>query len=167
MSVRFQLLAELARLRGFQSTTPSVVTLHDPSGMTLEIELTLVDSLACAFLQITLHVPGMGQSTFDALKRWADTLSHRITYLLEQLTPLEYDPAGGQVLIRSTHPDQLPDGTHYYEMVLSSRGTGTFTLRRYQSIKGTPGRTPIELLVTHEVLCKLCDDLIDTVAQNP
>jgi hypothetical protein len=167
MSVRPFLVAELARLRGYSSNTPVQVQVSDPTGIQVEIDLTQVDSLGCAFRQITVHVPAMSQATFDVLKRWADALSQRITYLLEQLTPLEYDPQAGQVLIRSTRPDQLPDGTQYYEMVLSSHGTGTFTLKRFSSIKGTPGRTQIDLLVTHEVLYKLCDDLIDTALQTP
>ena len=167
MSVRPLLMAELVRLKGYSSATPTVVQVSDPSGIQIEIEFTLVDSLACAFRQITVHVPAMNQVAFDVLKRWADALSQRITYLLEQISPLEYDPAAGQVLIRSTRPDQLPQGTQYYEMVLSSHGSGTFTLRRYSSVKGTPGRTPIDLQVTHEVLYKLCDDLIDTASQTP
>ena len=167
MSVRSLLVAELARLRGYASTTPVPVSVSDPSGIQLEIEFTQIDSLACAFRQITLHVPAMNQAAFDVLKRWADALSQRITYLLEQISPLEYDPASGQVLIRSTQPDQLPDGTQYYEMILSSQGTGTFSLQRFRAIKGTPGRTQIDLQVTHEVLLKLCDDLIDTALQTP
>ena len=167
MSVRHLLVAELAQLRGYSSISPVAVRVSDPSGIQVEIEFTQVDSLGCAFQQITVTVPSLSQAAFDVLKRWADALSQRITYLLEQISPLEYDPAAGQVLIRSTRPDQLPDGTQYYEMVLSSHGTGTFSLKRYRSVKGTPGRTPIELQVTHEVLYKLCDDLIDTAGQTP
>ena len=167
MSVRPFLIAEMARLRGYSSNMPVSVQASDPAGIQVVIDLTQVDSLGCAFRQITLHVPAMSQAAFDVLKRWADALSQRITYLLEQVSPLEYDPQAGQVLIRSTRPDQLPDGTQYYEMVLSSHGTGTFSLKRFSSIKGTPGRTQIDLLVTHEVLYKLCDDLIDTATQTP
>lgn len=167
MSVRTLLAAELARLRGYLSTSPVVVSVTDISGITIEIEFTQIDSLACAFRQITVHVPSMNQVPFSQLQKWAEALSRRITYLLEQVSPLEHDPQGGQVLIRSIRPDQLPDGTQYYEMVVSSRGTGTFTLQRYRSVKGTPGRTPIDLQVTHELLYKLCDDLIDTALNTP
>ena len=167
MSVRPILTAELVRLRGYSSVTPVQVLLSDPSGVQVEIDLTQVDTLGCAVRRITMRVPAMSSVAFDVLKRWADALSQRITYLLEQLTPLEYDPQAGQVLIRSTRPDQLPDGTQYYEIVLSSQGAGTFALQRFRSVKGTPGRTPIDLQVTHEVLYKLCDDLIDTAVQTP
>lgn len=100
---------------------------------------------------------------FDALKKWAENLSQRINYLLENIGPLEYDPTAGQVLIRSTPPDQLPDGTQYYEIVLSSQSGGNFSLRRYKSVKGQPGRDAVEITITHEVLLKLADDLVDTV----
>jgi len=167
MSVRPLLLIEIALLKGFSSPTPVTVQVSDPCGIRIEIDFTQVDSLACAFRQITVHVPARSQAAFDVLKRWADALSQRITYLLEQVSPLEYDPAAGQVLIRSTRPDQLPHGTQYYEMVLSSQGTGTFSLKRFSSVKGTPGRTQTDLQVTHEVLYKLCDDLIDTASKTP
>ncbi len=167
MSVRPILTAELAQLRGYSSSTPLPVQLSDPSGILVEIDLTQVDILGCAVRRITVRVPAINQAAFDVLKRWADALSQRITYLLEQLTPLEYDPQAGQVLIRSIQPDQLPDGAQYYEIILSSQGTGTFTLQRYRSVKGTSGRAPIDLQVTHEVLFKLCDDLIDTALRTP
>lgn len=167
MSVRTLLAAELARLRGYSSASPVSVSVTDPSGISIDIEFTQVDSLACAIRQITVHVPSMSQVAFAQLQKWAEALSQRITYLLEQLTPLELDPQAGQILIRSTRPDQLPDGTQYYEIVVSNTGAGSFTLQRFQSVKGTPGRTPIDLQVTHELLYKLCDDLIDTALNTP
>ena len=101
-------------------------------------------------------------AAFSALETWARNLSKRITYLLEQIGPLELDPAAGEVLIRSTPPDQLPDGAQYYEIILSQKG-GTFLLNRFRSVKGTPGRSPVDIQVTHEVLHKLVDDLEDTI----
>jgi len=51
--------------------------------------------------------------------------------------------------------------------MLSSSGNGTFSLRRFKSIAGQPGRVPVEIQVTHEVLLKLVDDLLDTLPGNP
>ena len=119
--------------------------------------------MSCSVAQIDLYVPSLQNAAFDALKQWADDLSRRITYLLEQIAPLEYDPSGGQVLIRSDPPDQLADGAQFYEIVLSSQAGGNFRLRRYRSVKGQPGRDPVDLTVTHEVLLKLADDLAATV----
>ena len=161
MSLRNEIASELNRLIG--TTSPATVTATDASGLEMRIDFTAVDSMSCSFLQIELFVPHLRQAAFDALKQWADSLSKRITYLLENIGPLEYDPDAGQVLIRSTSPSQLPDGTQYYEIVLSTRSGGNFSLRRYRSTKGQPGRDVVDVTVTHEVLLKLADDLVDTL----
>lgn len=165
MSLRQQLASELQRLAG--SRAAATVSVSDGSGMQMQVEFTAVDSMSCSFAQIELFVPSMQQAAFDALKAWADSLAKRITYLLEQIGPLEYDPAAGQVLIRSAPPDKLPDGTQYYEIVLSSQSGGNFRLRRFRSTKGQAGRDPVDITVTHEVLLKLADDLVNTLPQTP
>lgn len=158
MSFRTDLSLALASLKGLSASTPSPIFLHNTSGMTLRIDFTVVDSLSCAFHELTLDVPALQTAAFATLQIWAQNLSKRITYLLEQIAPLEIDPNAGEVLIRSTPPDQLPDGTQYYEIMLSQQA-GAFVLKRFKSIKGTPGRTQVDLQVTHEVLFKLVDDL--------
>jgi hypothetical protein len=162
MSFRNDLSLALASLRGLSATTPSPMTLHNPAGLTLRIDFTVVDSLSCAFRELALDVPALQSAAFSALESWAKNLSTRITYLLEQIGPLELDPTAGEVLIRSTPPDQLPDGAQYYEIMLSQQG-GTFLLKRFRSVKGTPGRSLVDIQVTHEVLYKLVDDLEDTI----
>ena len=161
MSLSTELGKELTRLAGTMG--PTQIAVSDAAGLTLSIDFTSIDSMSCSVSQIELFVPSLQSAAFDALKKWADSLSRRITYLLEQIAPLEYDPSAGQVLIRSNPPDQLADGTQYYEIVLSSQSGGNFRLRRYRSTKGQPGRDPVELTVTHEVLLKLADDLAATV----
>jgi hypothetical protein len=158
MSFRNDLSLALASLKGLSTASPSPITLHNAAGLSLRIDFTVVDSLSCAFREMTLEVPGLQTAPFTTLETWARNLSQRITYLLEQIGPLEIDPNAGEVLIRSTPPDQLPDGTQYYEIMLSQKA-GAFVLKRYKSIKGTPGRTQVDLQVTHEVLFKLVDDL--------
>jgi hypothetical protein len=165
MSLRDDIAAELTRLVG--TTSPTSVTAADPSGLQMRVDFTAVDSMSCSFEQIELFVPNLQNATFDVLKQWADSLSKRITYLLENIGPLEYDPAAGQVLIRSTSPSQLPNGAQYYEIVLSSKSGGNFSLRRYRSTKGQPGRDAVDITVTHEVLLKLADDLVDTLPGTP
>jgi hypothetical protein len=133
----------------------------------LQIQLTAVDSMSCSLSELQLFVPALQQAAFDVLRNWADDLAKRITYLLEQIGPLEYDPAAGHVLIRSVKPDSLPDGSQYYEILLSSHSGGNFSLRRYRSTKGQPGRAPVDITVTHEVLLKLVDDLVATAPAVP
>ncbi|MCA9055097.1 MAG: hypothetical protein KDA75_14750, partial [Planctomycetaceae bacterium] len=137
------------------------------AGLTLEIDFLAIDSIGCSFEQLALTVPAMNGAAFDALKTWAQGLSRRITYLLEQVGPLEFDEPAGEVLIRSTPPSQLPAGAQYYEILLQSHGGGRFTLCRYESTKGQAGRKLTPLTLTHEVLLKLVDDLVDTIPSTP
>jgi hypothetical protein len=161
MSLSLDLQHELKRLVG--TTRPTTVTIAEPGGLSMQVEFTAVDTMSCSFAEIQLFVPSLQNATFDILKKWAEQLSQRITYLLENIGPLEYDPAAGEVLIRSTPPSQLSNGTQYFEIILSSKSSGTFSLKRYRSTKGQPGRDAVEITVTHEVLLKLTNDLIDTI----
>jgi len=165
MTLRPQLTQELQNLVGVRGG--ALVTLSAPGGLRLQIQFAAVDSMSCAFSDLQLFVPALQQAAFDVLRNWADSLAQRITYLLENIGPLEYDQAAGQVLIRSVRPDSLPDGSQYYEIVLSSQSGGNFSLRRYRSTKGQPGRAPVDITVTHEVLYKLVDDLVATAPQTP
>lgn len=162
MGLRQQLSQELARQQGLNVVIPVRSVVAD-GGLTLEIDFLAVDTLGCSFEQLLLTVPSLSGTAFDALKSWAQSLSRRITYLLEQIGPLEYDEPAGEVLMRSTPPDQLVGGTQYYEILLQSHSGGRFALRRYRSVKGQAGRTPAPLTMTHEVLLKLADDLVDTI----
>ena len=165
MSLRPQLTQELQRLVGVQGGAS--IALSTPAGLRLQIQLTAVDTMSCSLSELQLFVPALQNAAFDVLRNWADSLAQRITYLLEQIGPLEYDPAAGQVLIRSVRPASLPDGSQYYEVVLSSQSGGNFSLRRYRSTKGQPGRAPVDITVTHEVLLKLVDDLVATAPATP
>lgn len=163
MTLRQNLNSELTRLKGLTSASPTEVTVVGPAGISLQVDFLAVDSIGCSFQQVVLHAPAVSGATIDVLKQWADGLSRRITYLLENIGPLEYDAGAGEVLIRSSPPDPLPDGTQYYEVLLQSHSGGRFALRRYQSTKGQPGRSQVAMTTTHEVLLKLADDLVQTI----
>ena len=142
---------------------PTTVRATVPSGMVLTIDVTAIDSMSVELNELTLFVPQLQSAGFDLLKQWSTDLGKRITYLLENIGPLEFDPAAGQVLIRSTPPGQLSNGTQFYEIMLASSGSGTFTLRRFRSTQGRPGRDQVEMQMTREVLLRLIDDLVDTI----
>lgn len=167
MSLRDQIEAQLQQLHAAGAGMPTTAQASDAAGRVLRIELTSVDSLSCAFSELSLFVPSLQQAAFDALKQWAQALSQKITYLLENIGPLEFDPAAGEVLIRSTPPQQLSSGAQFYEIILSSAGSGTFLLRRYRSVAGQPGRTAVDIQVTREVLSRLIDDLLSTIPATP
>ena len=162
MNLTAQLDHELTRLAGFHSRTPRTAALSTPDGVDLAVDFTAVDSMSCAFRELRLRVPRLAAAGLDPLKTWAQALSQRVTYLLENIGPLELDAATGQVLIRSTAPAQQSGATTFYEILLSSQGSGQFALRRYRSQKGG-GREQVDLQVTHEVLRKLVVDLVETI----
>ena len=119
--------------------------------------------MSCSLAELRVTVPALNGARFDVLKQWAQALSSRITYLLENIGPLEYAPDQGKILIRSTPPDKQSGATQFYEVLLQSHSGGTFSLRRYRSQSGQPGRKAVDIHVTHEVLQKLVGDLIDTI----
>ena len=163
MSLTTELSHELQQLVGFSSPVPQTVELSRPN----RIDFTAVDTMSCSFRELRLRVPSLAGCDTDTLRQWAQNLSQRVTYLLENLGPIEIDTTAGKLLVRSTPPDQQPDGTRFYEILLESNTTGNFSLRRYESIKGSPGRSQVDIHTTHEVLLKLVDDLVDTVPSSP
>ncbi len=167
MPLRVQLEQQLLALYASRAAMPTSLQVSESSGITLRLELSQVDSMSCAFSELVLYVPHLQNATFDVVKQWAADLSQRITYLLEKIGPLEFDPNNRQVLIRSTPPQAAAHGTRYYEIVLSSAGQGSFILKRFESIGGQPGRNPVDLQLTNEVLFKLVDDLVATIPSVP
>jgi hypothetical protein len=163
MSLRLYLEQELDLLQQGQGPFPATVKVSDAQGRQLAITFSQVDQLGCALSELELFVPQLQPAAFQVFQQWAQRLSSKITYLLEQIGPLEFDEPAGQILIRSQPPDQLPDGTEYYEILLSKAGAGTFVLKRYRAVRGQAGRTPVDLLLTRQVLLKLVDDLINTL----
>ena len=163
MSLSQKVADELQQLAGFSGPAPKTVSLAGPDGIDVAVDFTAVDSMSCSFREVRLRVPSLVGAGFDVLKQWGESLCRRVTYLLENIGPLELDPDNEQVLIRSNPPDQQDNGSRFYEILLQSHANGNFSLRRFESEKGRPGRTQVDIRTTHEVLQKLLDDLVETV----
>ena len=163
MSIIQKLGSELIRLIGYSSPTPHMTLLSGPDGISLEIDFSAVDSMSCSVEEIRLLVPSLVDAAFDKLRAWGEEFCRRVTYLLENMGPLELDPDAGQVLIRSTPPDKQAKSTQFYEVILQSHADGNFTLRRYRTDKGQTGRVPVPIVTTHEVLKKLVNDLVKSI----
>ena len=166
MNLNSQLTDELKQLAGFSSSTPRRIEMCDSDGLILSVAVVAVDLLSCAFESLTLHVPALVGNETTVLQAWADALSQRVTYLLENIGPIEIDRSNSQVLIRSTPPDRSSAGTQFYEVLLTAQANGTFVLRRYRSENGQPGRSSVDIHLTHETLHKLVRDLVDTIPQT-
>jgi len=163
MSITTKLGSELTRLIGYSSSAPHTVRLSAPDNVRVEIDLTAVDSMSCSAREIRLFVPSLVGADFDKLKQWGEAFCRRITYLLENIGPLELDENAGEALIRSTPPGKSGNTTQFYEVILRSHSGGNFSLRRYRADQGQSGRQPVDIVATHEVLKKLIADLIDTI----
>jgi hypothetical protein len=158
-----QLVSEIRKLDGYAGPQVRTVAVSGPAGIDLAVDLSAADSMSCSCREIRMRVPSLAGAGADVLKKWAEDLCARITYLLEQLGPLEIDANGRQVLIRSKSPDCREDARTFYEILLQSQGAGVFTLRRYRRDDASSVRTHVDLRTTYEVLEKLADDLIATV----
>lgn len=168
MSLSLDLAAALTPLIGQNFVPAKTVAVADGGGVTLSVDLLSVEALGVSCEELRLEIPSLGAATLDVLKKWGDGLCKRVTYLLENLGPLEYDASSNEVLIRSTPPDQTATGTtKYYEVLLSSHGAGRFSLRRFRNDAANPGRTAVPIQVTHEQLAKLVNDLTATIPAKP
>lgn len=168
MSLSLDLAAALTPLVGQTFTPPQTVAVSDGGGVSLSVDLLSVEALGVSCEELRLEVPALSAATMDVLKKWGDGLCKRVTYLLENLAPLEYDATSNELLIRSTSPDQTTPGTtKYYEVLLSSHGAGRFSLRRFRNDAANPGRIPVPIQVTHEQLAKLINDLTSTIPAKP
>jgi hypothetical protein len=121
----------------------------------LQADLVGLDTLACSFDRLALSSAALAGASVDLLKKTAEALSSRVTYLLEPIQPIEVDPEQCTVQLRSVPPQKDEDKTSYYELLVQR--TGEISLMRYQHIDGQ-GRAPISAHVTREVLTRLVED---------
>jgi hypothetical protein len=118
-------------------------------------QLVALDSLACAFTKLALTADALKDLPTEHLKRTAEKLSSRLTYLLEPISPIETDAHGCVVQMRSNPPQKESDRTSYYELLVSR--SGELSLARYSRVPGE-ARQMIPAHVTHEVLTRLVSD---------
>lgn len=124
-------------------------------GIRLQCWLTALDRLACAFEQFQLYHPALAGASLERLKQAADTLSSRLTYLLEPIRIVEADAHQCVVQLRSSPPDREGQAPAYYELLV--RADGTLSLARFAQPPAAP-RHVVPAQVTHEVLLKLVAD---------
>ena len=127
----------------------------DHGSQHLECHLVALDSLACAFTRLALAAPSLAAMSGEGLKRTAEALASRLTYLLEPISPIENDAEGCEVQTRSNPPHKDSDRTSYYELLVSR--SGALSLCRYSRIPGQ-NREVIPAHVTREVLVRLAGD---------
>lgn len=159
MLLHEQITQSLAGLKGLAD--PRTVGWSADGGTTIEADFTAVDSLSCAVRELRISADVLRTASMDELKAWADALCRRVTYLLEQIGPLEQDAEAQTVLVRSTPPTKEPDRISYYEMLVHA--PGQVNLRRYTRAADGTDRQATDMLVTHEVLQRLVRDIVDAI----
>src|SRR5215467_321283 len=153
MTLKSQLRTALADLAPFAQGSQSVTV--SEAGQRLSAELVALDTLALSFDHFTLTSSPLAAASLDQLKKVADNLSKRLTYLLEPISPIEVDADQCVVQLRSNPPQRDDNGTRYYELLV--RRGGELSLRRYQKLPdGIRGMIPAH--VTREVFLRLADD---------
>jgi hypothetical protein len=152
MSLKSETQTALANLGASQ--TPQALTASE-SGQRLTAQIVALDGLALAFEHLTVVSDSLATAPIEQLKKVADALSKKLTYLLEPISPIEVDADQCIVQLRSSPPQRDDNGTRYYELLV--RKGGELSLRRFQKQPGGI-REIVPAQVTHEVFLRLVDD---------
>jgi hypothetical protein len=161
MLLNEQITQSLAGLKGLASDVPKTIGWAAGGGPTVEIDFTAVDSLGCAFRELRICADELRNVPFETLRTWADELCKKVTYLLEQLGPLERDAEIETVLIRSIPPAREPHKTAFYEILV--KAPGTLSLRRYVHAVNTAERLACDIAITQQALVKLVGDIVAAI----
>jgi len=153
MTLKSQLQTALANLAPFAQGSQSIAA--SEAGQRLQADVVALDALALSFDHFMLTSSPLATASLDQLKKVADNLSRRLTYLLEPISPIEVDADQCVVQLRSNPPQRDDNGTRYYELLV--RRGGELSLRRYQKEPGGV-RGTIPAHVTREVFLRLADD---------
>ncbi|MEX2113952.1 MAG: hypothetical protein WD845_12250 [Pirellulales bacterium] len=158
MSLAEKLKDALAAMPAF--TSGDRVVAADDGPHHLECHLLALEPLACALTRLALRSDKLSGMSSDGLKQVAESLSQRLTYLLEPISPIETDAEGCTVQLRSNPPQKDADSTSYYELLVSR--AGELSLCRYtRAAKST--RTVVPSQLTREVLLRLAGDFAAVV----
>jgi hypothetical protein len=156
MNLKSQAEAVLNGIAPFQQGHQPLTAAN--SNCRLSAELVALDALALAFEHLTVASDALATASVEQLKKVADTLSKRLTYLLEPISPIEVDADQCVVQLRSNPPQRDDNGTQYYELLV--RRGGELSLRRYQKQSGGD-RQLVPAHVTRQVFMRLISDFAD------
>ena len=115
MSLKTQAQSAMTGLSPFSSGKLALD--FSESGQRLSANIVALDALALAFDHVTLVHDKLAAASIDQLKKVADALSKRLTYLLEPISPIEVDADQCVVQMRSNPPARDDNGIRYYELL--------------------------------------------------
>ncbi len=122
----------------------------------LVCELTELGSLGVSVQRLELRTPKLANLSSDSLRKVADDLAGRVSYLLEAITPIEVDEEQCTVQMRSTPPYRAENATSYYEILVAA---GAIGLMRYKKGR-SEARHAEPFAITREVLYRLVNDFV-------
>jgi hypothetical protein len=98
------------------------------------------------------------------LRRQADEIVRRVTYLTEQIELIELDQHNGKAQLRSKHPQREKERTSFFEILFD--GNHKLSLRRYESSGKALAsrRVGIAFELTHDIFNRLVSDLVAVLA---
>jgi hypothetical protein len=152
MAVTDALKAELDRLGAIQNPV-LLRLLHD--GKRIECEVLELNPLACSVARLSVEDPTLATLDTPGLKKVAEALASRLTYLLEPIRTIEVDSDRCVVQLRSNPPHTEEGRTTYYELIV--RSPGSIGLARYAKQSGE-ARQLVPATFTREVLARLVTD---------
>lgn len=155
MTLHAQLEQQLAALGG----GPARVTVESPP-RTLICELAELNTLAVLLNSLSLRTSELAHASAADLRRISESLSARLTYLMEPISPIEIDAEGCVVQLRSSPPQRDDDGRTYYELLV--RRGGEISLARYRQ-EDAAGRRRVPANLTREVLLRLAGDFTQAI----
>ena len=158
-----QKIAAALDARPLLGALPCSVTVEEGPNR-LSLNLTATGPVGLAFTTLDFATTARPEADWapDALRAWADRIVARVTYLMEPLIVLEHDQSGGAVELRSQAPTPRHDKHSYYQVHLNRNGALRLTRNVFDD--ATRRRRPAPCQMTLEVLERLTDDLVASVA---
>jgi hypothetical protein len=120
-------------------------------------DVVAADGVGCAIAKLECQAIGRGPAAAD-LARYANDLCKRVTYLMEPLRVVEFDPKAG-ALVLSEKPRRKGDSVGYYH--LHAKPSGATVLHRVEFSESAKQRVFSPFALTHDQLEQLVDDLVD------
>jgi len=157
MSIRTDIERELKRICAISGRGLLQV---DVAQGRIEADLLAVDAIGCAFQTLGYTTPRLAGASLEQLRTISQSLTSKLTYLLEPIGLVEADADRCAVQLRSSPPQKGEDGTSYYELLV--RRGGDISLSRYGKKPGQM-RQIVPAQVTREVLGRLADDFVAAV----
>lgn len=149
MTLSSQLEQQLAAAVG-----TSVVLSAREGEESLRCELAAVDSLGVSIRVLELASQKLHGLNPEQLRKVADQLASRVSYLLEAIAPIEVDEESCSIQMRSNPPYRKENATSYYEVLVTAKA---ISLRRYNKSRGSVRKAePFDL--TRQVLYRVVDD---------